>query len=143
MKTVSPNLNFNGNAEEAFVFYKSVFGGEFSDVVRFEDMESMMGVPESEQHKIAHIALPLENGTRLMGSDMLDSFGKPLTMGNNFYITLEAENAGEAERLFNALADGGQVEMPLQKTEWAEKFGQCVDKFNIQWMVNYAGEDQS
>lgn len=121
MKTANPYLNFNGNTEEAFTFYKSVFGGEFLAVVRFKDFgDSSMQVPENELNKIAHIALPLGKDNVLMGTDALESMGQSLEAGNNFYITLEAESAEEAEKLFNALSAGGQIEMPLQKTEWAE-----------------------
>jgi PhnB protein len=145
MKTANPYLNFNGNTEEAFTFYKSVFGGEFLSVTRFKDfseMEGMNQVPEADQNKIGHIALPLGKDNVLMGTDVLESMGRPLTVGNNYYITLEAESEEEAERLFNALSADGQVEMPLQKTQWAEKYGSCTDKFGVQWMVNYTGNVQ-
>lgn len=142
MKSVNPYLNFAGNTEEAFRFYQTVFGGELQ-TVRFKDFpDNSMGVPEADLDKIAHIALPLRNGSMLMGTDTLESFGQELTAGNNFSITLEAESAEEAETLFNALADGGEVGMPLAKTEWAEQYGMCTDKFGIQWMVNYTGDAQ-
>lgn len=138
MKAVNPYLNFAGNTEEAFTFYRSVFGGEFLAVIRFKDFDdNPMGVPDNELDKIAHIALPLGQGSVLMGTDVLESW--PLTVGNNFYVTLEPENEEEAERLFDKLSAGGRSEMPLQKTEWAEKYGTCADKFGIQWMVNYTG----
>jgi PhnB protein len=141
MKTVNPYLNFPGNTEEAFGFYRSVFGGDFLGVVRFRDFgDNPMSVPESDQDKIAHIALPLGEDTILMGTDALESLGHALTPGNNFYITLEAETEGEADRLFDALSAGGRVEMPLGRTEWAEKYGSCADKFGVQWMVSYTGE---
>lgn len=140
LKTVTPTLNFDGNTEEVFDFYKSVFGGEFSTVLRFRDLDGMEGLPDHELDRIAHITLPLGNGHLLMGADSLESFGKSLTVGNNFYITLEPKSAEDAERLFDALAAGGHVEMPLEKTEWAEKFGQCADRFGVQWMINYTGD---
>lgn len=140
VKTVTPTLNFDGNTKEAFDFYQSVFGSEFSAVLRFRDLDGVEEIPEHERDKIAHIALPLGNGNVLMGSDNLDSFGKSLTVGNNFYITLEPESAEDAERLFDALSTGGRVEMPLETTEWAERFGQCADKFGVQWMLNYTGD---
>jgi PhnB protein len=99
-----------------------------------------MTVAAQDRDKIAHIALPLGDGNILMGTDALESMGKPLTVGNNFYIALEAESEEEADRLFDALADGGSVEMALQRTEWAEKYGSCVDKYGVQWMVSYTGE---
>jgi PhnB protein len=142
MKAVNPYLNFAGNTEEAFRFYHSVFGGELH-IVRFRDFGgNAMGVPDKDLDKIAHIALPLLNGSMLMGTDTLESFGQKLTAGNNFSITLEGDSAEEAENLFNALAEGGNVGMALSKTEWAEKYGMCTDKFGVQWMVNYTGDVQ-
>ncbi|CAN5561116.1 VOC family protein [soil metagenome] len=139
MKSVSPYLNFPGNSEEAFNFYKSVFGGE-PVITRFKDLQdNSMGVPERDLDKIANIALPLGSGCVLMATDVIDSMPTQLTVGNNFYITLEPESIEEAESLFNALAEGGAIEMPLMKTEWAEKYGICADKFGIQWMINYGG----
>lgn len=143
MKKANPYLNFNGNTEEAFTFYKSVFGGEFLAVFRFKDFGgNPMGAPENELNKIAHIALPLGKDNILMGTDVLESQGRSLTVGNNFYIAIEAESGEEAENLFKTLSAGGQIEMPLQKTEWAEKYGICADKFGVQWMVNYTGSVQ-
>jgi len=137
---VHPYLNFGGNTEEAFNFYKSVFGGEFSSLMRFKDFgENTMNVPSEDLDKIANIALPLGNGNILMGTDALESLGQSVTFGNNFHIFLEAGGTEEAEVLFNVLSQGGKVEMPLQKTEWAEKYGSCTDKFGVQWMVNYTG----
>ena len=143
MKAVNPYLNFSGNTEEAFNFYRSVFGGEFLGVLRFRDFgESGMRVSEGDQDKIAHIALPLGKDTMLMGTDALESHGRTLMVGNNVYFNLEAESDEEADRLLNALSAGGRTEMPLQKTEWAEKYGSCVDRFGVQWMVNYTGSVQ-
>lgn len=139
MKSASPYLNFKGNTKEAFDFYKSVFGGEFQAVVKFRDFGSGMGLPEKDLDKIAHIALPLGPHAMLMGTDVVDGMGGPFTQGTNVYITLEPESVEEAERLFNALCAGGRTEMPLQKTEWAEKYGSCADRFGVQWMVSYAG----
>jgi PhnB protein len=140
VKVANPYLNFRGNTREAFTFYKSVFGGEFSALITFKEFGGeAMKVPPRELDKIMHVALPIGNGTVLMGSDVLESQKRPVKAGNNFYIALEAENGGEAERVFNALAAGGKSEMPLQKTQWAEKYGMCVDKFGIGWMVSYTG----
>ena len=139
MKTVHPYLNFAGNTEEAFRFYRQVFGGDFMGIMRFRDMGGeSMNIPPEALDKVAHIALPLGGGTLLMGTDSME----PLTMGNNFYLTVDAESTEEAERLFNGLADGGRVEMPLERTSWAEKYGICVDRFGVQWMVNYEGDVQ-
>lgn len=143
MKKANPYLNFNGNTLEAFTFYKSVFGGEFLAVLRFKDFgENSMGAPKNELNKIAHIALPLGKDNILMGTDVLESQGQSLTVGNNFYIALEVESEEEAEKLFNTLSAGGRIEMPLQKTEWSEKYGICADKFGVQWMVSYTGNVQ-
>lgn len=140
MQSVSPYLNFAGNTEEAFHFYESVFGGELR-LVRFRDFEgNPMGVPEADLDKLAHAALPLTDGAMLMGTDTLESFGQELVAGNNFSITIETDSAEEAERLFTALADGGEVGMPLDQTEWAEKYGMCTDRYGVRWMVNYTGE---
>lgn len=142
MKAVNPYLNFRGNTEEAFQFYQSVFGGELL-IVRFRQFAGKgMNVPEEHLDKIAHIALPLTEGSMLMGTDALEEFVPNLTAGNNFSITLEAESEEEAERLMNALSEGGQIRMPLAKTGWADKFGDCIDRFGIQWMVNYTGSAQ-
>lgn len=140
MKAVNPYVNFKGNTEEAFNFYQSVFGGEFLGVVRFRDFpDNSMGVPEADLDKIAHIALPLGPHNILMGTDAVDSMPKDFVPGNNVSMAIETESADEADRLFNGLSSGGEVEMPLTKTDWAEKYGSCTDKFGVQWMVNYTG----
>lgn len=140
MKMVNPYLNFAGKTEEAFGFYRSVFGGDFPLVLRYRDFGGNdMGAAEHELDKIAHMALPLGRDNMLMGTDVLESQAASLNMGNNFYISLEADSGAEATQLFGALAAGGQVEMPMQQTEWAEQFGICKDKFGVQWMVSYTG----
>lgn len=141
MKAVIPYLNFSGDTEDAFNFYKSVLGGEFIGVMRFRNFPGdPMNVPEGDLDKIAHIALPLGWDNLLMGTDTLESSGQPLRVGNNTYIFLEAESAEEAERLSNALSKGGRAEMPLQETEWAELYGVCADPFGVQWMVSFTGD---
>lgn len=139
MATISPYLTFNGNCEEAFNFYKSVFGGDFPYVGRFRDMPPMPGkeVPASEGDKIMHISLPISKETVLMGSDSSEAFGKATVMGNNFSISINTGSEEEARRLFNGLSAGGTVTMPLDKTFWGALFGMFTDKFGIQWMVNY------
>lgn len=140
MKAANPYLNFKGNTREAFEFYKSVFGGEFQAVLRFRDFgDNGMGVAEKDLDKIAHIALPLGPNGLLMGTDVVDGMPGTFTVGTNVYIALDPDSGAEADRLFNGLAAGGQVQMPLQQTEWAEKYGSLVDKFGVQWMVSYAG----
>jgi PhnB protein len=143
VKIVNPYLNFPGNAEEAFNFYRSVFGGQFAMLVRFRDFPgNTMGVPQADLDKIAHIALPLGETQILMATDAVGSMPTALTMGNNFYIMIEADTAAEADKLFGALSEGGQVEMPLQRTEWAEKYGTLKDRFGVQWMVSFTGNVQ-
>lgn len=139
MKSVNPYINFDGNTEEAFKFYQSVFGGELQ-IVRYKDMSDTMGANGEDLNKIANIALPLNENTMLMGTDVLESMGQKLTAGNNFSITLETESAGEAEELFEKLSKDGKVQMPLMQSEWAEKYGESIDKFGIHWMILYTGD---
>lgn len=140
MKSANPNLNFDGNTEEAFSHYRSIFGGEFTAVMRFREFrEWAEQLPETDFEKIAHIELPLGENCILMATDTLESMGQEIRKGNNFSIMLDPETAEEADRLIAALSSGGSVEMPLQKTEWAERFGACTDRFGVQWMVNYGG----
>lgn len=138
MAAVNPYLNFNGNTEDAFKFYKSVFGGEFAAVMRFKDNAGCDAMSEADKDRIMHIALPIGNGTLLMGTDALESMGQKLTVGNNFYIALAPESREEAERLFNGLSAGGKIEMPLQDMFWGAYYGSFTDRFGVQWMVNYA-----
>jgi len=140
MKQVNPYINFNGNTEEAFKFYQNVFGGELQ-LVRFKDLkDDNMGVTGDNLNKIAHVALPIGENTLLMGDDGPAVFGQPFSENSNFSINLEAESAEETEQLFNALSEGGQEDMPLQRTEWAEKFGICTDQFGVKWLTSYAGD---
>lgn len=143
MLYVTQYLNFKGNTEEAFAFYRSVFGGEYDGVVRFRDFgDDMMGVSEADKDKIAHISLPLGPGASLMASDSVGPQADSFNAGNNFYIYLETESAEEADRLFAALSAGGTAEMPLQQTDWAEKYGSLIDRFGVQWMISYTGDVQ-
>lgn len=139
LTSISPYLTFNGNCEEAFNFYKSIFGGNFPYVGRFKEMPPMPGkeIPEGEGEKIMHISLPISKETVLMGSDSSEAFGHATVMGNNFSISINAESEEKAKTLFNGLSKGGQVTMPLNKTFWGALFGMFTDKFGIQWMVNY------
>lgn len=141
MKTADPYLYFKGNTEEAFKFYSTVFNTNVTDTLRYSDIDgNPMKVDEQDLDKIAHIGLPLGKNI-LMGTDIVDSMEETLTIGNNFYITLSTESAEEAEDLFNKLSKGGTVQIPLKKEFWAEKFGMCTDKFGIQWMINYEGDE--
>ncbi|NLW30921.1 MAG: hypothetical protein GXY77_05625 [Fibrobacter sp.] len=133
----NPYLNFNGNTEEAFNFYKSVFGGEFTDINRYKDMPSSMEqVPENEKEKIMHIALPIGSDTVLMGSDITENMNQSLTMGNNVYIMLQPENKDNAEKLYRRLSEGGKIEMPLEKVFWGSYFASFSDRFGVQWLIN-------
>lgn len=142
MATINSYLNFNGNAEEVFNFYKLIFGGEFAMVTRYGEMPGCDEMPEggklseSDKSKIMHIALPIGKSDILMGSDIPDSMGQ-LKQGDNFSISISADSKEEADKLFNGLAEDGKVEMPLADTFWGAYFGMCADKFGIQWMVSY------
>lgn len=136
MSTINPYLNFGGNCEEAFGFYKSLFGGEFSNVSRFSDMPADDQSPQVDGNLIMHVSLPLGEDQVLMGSDRPDSMG-PTTSGDNVQITLNPSNLEEASRLFTGLADGGQITMPFEKTFWGADFGMCTDRYGIHWMVSY------
>lgn len=142
MATINPYLNFNGNTEEAFNFYKSVFGGEFAAVMRFGDVPKTEGcdgmkVAENELDKIMHIALPIGRGNILMATDGLESMGQNFKVGDNFSISISADSRAEADALFSGLSEGGTVEMPLADAFWGDYFGMLQDKFGIQWMVSY------
>ena len=145
MSRVSTYLNFPRNTEEAFLFYKSVFGGEFSGggIFRMGDIPVSEGAPpikEEDKMFIMHIELPILDGHLLMGTDAPESMGFQLKQGNNFYISLDPETRSETQRLFNALSDEGKVNMPLQDTFWGALHGNCTDKFGIQWMFNCTGK---
>lgn len=137
MKNVNPYLNFKGNTEEAFNFYKSVFGGEFLTVMRFKDTPEGDRVPAHERDKIMHIGLPIGNGTILMATDALESMGHKIQPGNNFHISIDADTKAEADELFKKLSSGGTVVIPMDKMFWGSYFGMCTDKFGVQWMVSF------
>ena len=132
-------LNFAGNAQEAFDFYKSVFGGEFSSVVRFKDfpMEGVT-IPTEDEAKIMHIALPIGQDNVLMASDVLESFGQRLVPGNNVYVSVHPDSREEADRVFSALSEGAEIEMPIADQVWGDYYGSLKDKFGVQWMVNHS-----
>lgn len=137
MATISPYLNFKGNTEEVFNFYKSVFGGEFAQISRFGDNPATANVPENEKNLIMHISLPISKEVTLMGTDLLESMGQKLEKGNNISLAINAGSMEETEKLFKGLSAGGQITMPLEKTFWGAYFGMCNDKYGIQWMINY------
>lgn len=137
MANVNPYLNFKGNTEEAFNFYRSIFGGEFVMIQRFKDIPGGDQIPAADQNKIMHISLPILNGTILMATDVLESQGQTLTLGNNFSLAIGTGSKEEADKYFKALSAGGTVTMPLQDMFWGAYFGMLTDKFGIQWMVSY------
>ena len=137
MALINPHINFNGNAEEAFTFYKSVFGGEFAKLVRFKDLASAdFPVDESDENKIVHIALPIGNNV-LMGNDVPTSLGPTNENENRSKIAIGAESKEEADKLFNGLSAGGQIECPISDSPWGSYFGMFRDKFGIEWMVDF------
>lgn len=137
---VNPYLNFDGNAEAAFLFYKSVFGGEFISHMKMSDAPDTDKLPEGEKNRTMHISLPLGNDTILMASDILPSVGHKLNVGNNNYISIHPESRQEADRLFKGLSKGGEIEMPMADQFWGDYFGSFTDKFGVMWMVNFNPE---
>ena len=139
MAKLNVYLNFAGNSGEAFNFYRTVFGGEFTSVVRFKDMP-MQGVkiPEKDQNKMMYIGLPIGKTDVLMASDTLESLGQKLKPGNNVYLSVHPESKEEAERIYNGLCAGGVIEMPMANQAWGDYYGSCRDKFGVMWMVDYA-----
>ena len=142
MAKVSVYLNFTNSAEEAFNYYRSVFGGEFTGgIMRFRDVPpsaEMPPIPEADKNLVMHVTLPIPGGFDLMGSDAPASMGFRVIEGNNVYINLETDTRSETRRLFKALADGGKVEQELQDMFWGDYYGSCSDKFGIRWMFNCA-----
>ena len=138
MRAINPWINFNGNAEEAFNFYKSVFGGEFSKIVRFKDLTSAdFQVPEAESEKIMTIALPLGKNNVLLGNDVPSFMGTVNENENRSKIVVSAESREEADKLFNGLAAGGQVEGPIDDSPWGTYAGMFRDKYGIEWIVEF------
>lgn len=137
MVIINPHINFNGNAQEAFMFYQSVFGGEFVNIMRFKDLASAdFPVPAHEEHKIMHIALPI-GGNVLMGNDVPEFMGPTNENENRSKISIGAESREEADRIFNGLSVGGNVEMPMGDSPWGSYFGMFRDKYGIEWMVDF------
>lgn len=128
-------LTFDGNCREAFEFYRSVFGGEFAEFQTFADGPADMPVSDEEKGRVMHVAIPIDSSI-LMGSDS-SSFGPPLTVGNNFSLSIDAESRERCDELFATLSAGGAVVMPLQDMFWGAYFGQCTDRFGVNWMVSH------
>ena len=137
MAQINPHINFNGNAEEAFTFYKSVFGGEFAKIMRFKDISSPeFPVTENDANKIMHIALPIGKNI-LMANDVPESMGQINENENRSKISISAESIEEADKLFNGLSVGGQIEVPIGDSPWGSYFGMFRDKYGIEWMVDF------
>ena len=138
MTTINPWINFNGNAERAFIFYKSVFGGEFSKIVRFKDLANAeFKVPENEENKIMYIALPISEGNVLIANDVPEFMGKVNENENRSKILINTESKEEADRLFNALSAGGTVEGAMGISPWGSYAGMFRDKYGIEWMIEF------
>ncbi len=145
MARVSTYLNFPHSTEEAFNFYKSIFGGEFTDGIhRFSEVPPQPGSPtmsEADKHLVMHVELPILGGHVLMGTDAPESMGFTVVRGNTMYINLEPDSRSETKRLFDALSVGGKVEMPLQEMFWGAYYGSCTDQYGIQWMFNCSSKE--
>jgi PhnB protein len=137
MALINPHINFNGNAEEAFTFYKSVFGGEFAKIIRFKDIAGTeFPVSENEANKIMHIALPVGKNF-LIANDVPESMGRTNENENRSKISISAESREEAVKLFNGLSVGGQIEVPIEESPGGSYFGMFRDKYGIEWMVDF------
>jgi PhnB protein len=137
MALINPYINFNGNAEEAFIFYKSVFGGEFTKIIRFKELSSPeFQVSEKEANKIMHIALPIGNNT-LMANDVPEILGRVNENENRSKISISTESREEADKLFNGLSAGGEIEIPISDSPWGSYFGMFRDKYGIEWTVEF------
>lgn len=137
---LNPYLNFDGTAEEAMTFYKSVFGGDFmGGVMRMSGAPGTENLPENERNRVMHVSLPIGDGNILMASDIIPSMGHKLTQGNGNYICISPDTKKEADRLFNGLSAGGVVEMPMADQFWGDYFGSFKDKYGVYWMINCSG----
>lgn len=138
MAIINPHINFNGNAEEAFIFYKSVFGGEFMKIIRFKDISGPeFPIAEKEENKIMLIALPIGKSNMLMANDVPEILGKVNENEHRSKISISTESKDEADKLFNGLSVGGTIEMPITDSPWGSYFGMFRDKYGIEWMVEF------
>ncbi len=141
MPTINIYLHFDGNCEEAFNFYKTTFGVEFFSMIKYKDIPQQEGMPvilECDLNKVENVAIQINEGVFLMGSDGLDILGMKPIIGNNFSIYVEADEKEKAYTLFNSFSEGGQIKMPMSKAHWGDYFGMCTDKFGVSWFINYA-----
>lgn len=141
MNSLNPYLNFNGNTEEVFTFYKSIFGGEFAMVMRFGDTPGCENMPETEKNGIMHIALPIGSNV-LMGTDVPKSM-EQVTAGTNMSISVNVSSREEADKVYNGLSAGGKATMPMNDMFWGDYYGMLTDKYQIQWMISYSEKYQS
>lgn len=142
MAQINPHINFNGNAEEAFLFYKSVFGGSFTKMIRFKDLASAeFPVAAHEENKIMHIALPIGQN-KLMANDVPEILGKTNENENRSKIVISSGSKEEADYLFNGLSAGGTIEMPMEQSPWGSYFGMFRDKYGIEWMIEFEPSDK-
>jgi len=139
MAKVHHYLNFDGQAEEAFNFYKSIFGGEFKSFMRYEDMPADEEIPQEIKRMVLNVVLPISKHFVLMGSDVHQHYGFTINKGNNSFILLAAESADEAQRLYKGLSQDGEIEMPMEETYWAQLYSSFKDRYGICWMINYDG----
>lgn len=142
MRNTNPYLHFNGTAETAMNFYKSILGGEFSIFQRFKDVPGAEKMPAQDQERLIHISLQVSPNITIMASDTMGSV-EELQAGNNFHICLHTDSEAETDKLFEGLSKNGRIEMPLNKTFWGAYFGMFRDKFGIQWMLSYSPEQKS
>lgn len=141
MAHLNPHITFNGNCREAFDFYKSIFGGEFSTVMTYADVPPGAPAPPANPTDIIHMALPLSKDSLLMGCDMPQQFGQA-NLGNAFNVSLTVDSRAEADRVFNGLSDGAKHTMPMSDTFWGAYFGMLTDKYGVQWMVSFDQNQQ-
>lgn len=142
MSEFNPYLNLPGNTEEAFNFYKSVFGGEFAGFMRFGEMGGE-GLSEEDKNKIMHVALPVGKGNILMGTDAIEAHGQKPSFGNYISICISPDSREESDRLFAALSEGGKVETPMTDMPWGGYFGNMADKFGVLWMIHHDNKEGS
>ena len=135
---INPYLNFLGNTEEAFNFYKSVFGGEFSSLVRFKDTPEAAKMTPENANKLMHVALPIGKDNMLMATDALESMGHKVTQGNQISLSVNTDSREDADRIYTGLSAGGKAEMPMSDMFWGDYWGMLDDKFGIKWMIAYS-----
>lgn len=142
MVTINPYLNFMGNTEKAMLFYKSVFGGEFNAIQKFKELPGGEKIAADDQEKVMHLSLPIGKANHLMASDVLESMGQSLNMGTNITLAVSTESEKEADKIFNALSNGGQISMAMNKAFWGAYVGMLTDKFGLLWMISFDAKNK-